>query len=66
MALNLGLFSGSGPLAFTAIAMSLPYLVNVLAILSQRFSLRSRRNSNALPIVFFGGFFEASKIDNPN
>ena len=43
--------SGSGPPPFTAITMSLPMRVKVLAIWPHRFILRAFRYSNALPIV---------------
>ena len=45
-----GLFSGSGPPAFTAIAICLPNLVNVLAMWPHLFSFVALRYSNALPI----------------
>ena len=48
-----GLFSGSGPPAFTAIAICLPILVNVRAILPHLFSLVAFLYSNALPIGLY-------------
>src|SRR5690554_6967283 len=45
--------SGLGPPSFTAITMSLPILVNVLAIADQRFNFLAFLNSNALPISCF-------------
>ena len=49
-----GLPAGSGPPALTAITISLPSRVKVLAILPQRLNLRALRNSKALPITLFG------------
>jgi hypothetical protein len=51
--LNAGLDSGSVPPAFTANAMSLPILENVLAILSHLAILEAFLYSNALPILIF-------------
>src|SRR5262245_23303955 len=42
---------GSGPPAFTAIAISLPMRVNCLAIRSQRANIEALRTSKILPIV---------------
>ena len=42
---------GSAPPSLTAITISLPILVNALAIADQRFFLRAFLNSKALPIV---------------
>src|SRR5690606_12253849 len=50
--LSAGLDSGSGPPAFTANAISLPILENVLAILSHLAILEAFLYSNALPILF--------------
>jgi hypothetical protein len=54
MALNLELASGFGPPSLTAITISLPILVNALAIADQRFIFLPFLNSNALPISRFG------------
>ena len=43
-------YTGSGPPSFTAITISLPMRVKVLAIADQRFIFRAFRNSKALPI----------------
>src|SRR5690606_40506827 len=51
---NRAFVSGLGPPSLTAITMSLPILVNVLAIADQRFILRAFLNSNALPISIYG------------
>jgi hypothetical protein len=48
-----GLVEGSGPLALTAIVISLPMRVKVRDILPQRLSFLALRYSNALPIVVF-------------
>jgi hypothetical protein len=53
IARSAGLFSGSGPPAFTAIAICLPIFVNVLAMWPHRFSFVALRYSNALPIDEF-------------
>ena len=50
MARNAGLFSGSGPPAFTAMAICLPILVKVFAMCPHLFSFVALRYSNALPI----------------
>ena len=50
--INLEFVSGFGPPSFTAITISFPILVNVLAIADQRFIFRAFLNSNALPIFF--------------
>src|SRR5665647_2326984 len=49
------LVSGLAPPSFTAISISFPIRVNVLAILSQRANFLALRYSNALPInaLFF-------------
>ena len=47
---SVGLFSGSGPPAFTAIAICLPNFVNTRAMCPHRFSFVALRYSNALPI----------------
>lgn len=49
---SVGLFSGSGPPALTAIAICLPSLVNVLAMWPHLFSLAAFLYSKALPIGF--------------
>ena len=46
-----GLPVTSAPPCLTAMVISFPSLVKVLAMWPQRFSLRSLRNSNALPIA---------------
>jgi hypothetical protein len=48
---KLGLVSGLGPPSLTAIAISLPALVNAFAILSQRANFDALRYSNARPII---------------
>jgi hypothetical protein len=45
-----GLLSGSGPDAFTAMAISLPIHENAFAILSQRANMVDFLTSNILPI----------------
>lgn len=50
------LVAGSGPPAFTAIIISLPILVNCLAILSQRANMVALRTSKIRPIVFDFGW----------
>ena len=47
---SVGFVSGSGPPAFTAIAICLPRRVNVFAMCPQRFNFAALRYSNALPI----------------
>jgi hypothetical protein len=54
IALNRELASGFGPPSLTAITISLPILVNALAIADQRFIFLPFLNSNALPISRFG------------
>src|SRR5690606_2777722 len=49
-ALNLALVSGLGPPSLTAITISFPIRVKVLAIADQRFIFLAFLNSNALPI----------------
>src|SRR4051812_12468620 len=49
--LNAALVPGSGPPAFTAMAISLPIRVNCLAILSQRANIEAFLTSKILPII---------------
>ena len=64
--LSLALVSGFGPPSFTAMTISLPILVNVLAIADQRFIFLAFLNSNALPIFFLICKFSFSlNLDNP-
>ena len=46
------LLSGSGPPSFTAITISLPMRVKVLAMADHLFIFLAFRNSKALPIIF--------------
>src|SRR5690606_7264833 len=48
---SLELASGSGPPSLTAMTISFPIRVNVLAIAAQRLNFRAFLNSNALPIM---------------
>ena len=60
IALNLEFEDGSGPDSFTAIIISLPILVNVLAIFDHLFIFLAFLNSNALPIIYINGVFTTS------
>ena len=48
---RVGLFSGFGPLAFTAIVISLPMRANALDILSQRANIVAFRVSKMRPMI---------------
>ena len=48
---NRGLASGFGPLSFTAMAISLPILVNALEALALLAAILCLRFSNARPII---------------
>jgi hypothetical protein len=48
------LLSGSEPPSLTAITMSFPIRVKVLAMADHRFIFLAFRNSNALPIMLIG------------
>ena len=50
---SVGLFSGSGPPAFTAMAICLPRRVKVLAMWPHLFIFAALRYSNARPILLF-------------
>src|SRR5205085_7258961 len=54
---NAGLVAGSGPPAFTAMAISFPIRVNCFAMRSQRANMVDLRTSNILPIIIDHSFF---------